>query len=273
MIVMIPSAIAAEPTSENSPLIQSVQNALKLLETLHRLEEATLSDLAKHAAFTVNQTFRLLATLEHEGYVSKTINKRYRLGSKLHILGKDAHWPHALIAAASPVMDELAELSSETILLSVPSGLERMVVAQKPSRYSLQVHYPVGSRIPLYVGGMGVAMLAFLPETQQRILASPLKPFTEFTLDETTLQKEIEVVRRDGYRISKDDYAVGEFSVAAPILDAQGLAYAAISIAGFSARLSETKLQEYSQAVKTAPRTISEQLGFTRLTQSALSYL
>jgi DNA-binding IclR family transcriptional regulator len=263
MIVMTPSAIETiEPASESSPFIQSVQNALKLLETLHRLEEATLSDLSKHTSFTVNQTFRLLATLEQEGYVSKNVNKRYRLGSKLHILGKDAHWPHALIAAASPVMDELAELSGETILLSVPSGLERMVVAQKTSRYSLQVHYPVGSRIPLYVGGMGVAMLAFLPETQQRIFTSPLKPFTEFTLDQKTLAKELNKVRLEGVRISKDDYAVGEFSVAAPILDARGLAYAALSIAGFSARLNDAKILSYSQGVKTASKRVAEKLGF-----------
>jgi DNA-binding IclR family transcriptional regulator len=261
MIVMTPSALeASETVSENNPFVQSVQNALKLLETLHRLDEATLSDLARQTSFTVNQTFRLLATLEQEGYVSKNVNKRYRLGSKLHILGKDAHWPHALIAAASPIMDELAELSGETILLSVPSGLERMVVAQKTSRYSLQVHYPVGSRIPLYVGGMGVAMLAFLPETQQRILALPLKLFTEFTLDQKTLVKELQRVRLEGVRISRDDYTIGEFSVAAPVLDALGLAYAALSIAGFSARLNDAKILTYSQAVKSATKRISEKL-------------
>jgi DNA-binding IclR family transcriptional regulator len=255
--------VPSEVVQENNPYIQSVQNALKLLETLHRLEEASLSDLAKHTAFTVNQTFRLLATLEQEGYVSKNLNKRYRLGAKLHILGKDAHWPHALISVATPVMDELAELSGETILLSVPSGLERMIVAQKSSRYSLQVNYPVGSRIPLYVGGMGVAMLAFLPETQQRILASPLKPFTESTLDETSLGKELQRVRLEGVRVSKDDYAIGEFSVAAPILDGQGLAHAALSIAGFSARLNDPKILAYSQAVKTASKHVAEKLGFS----------
>lgn len=257
---MKPSALGAAITP-STPLVQSVQNALKLLETLCALQEASLSELSQHTGFTMNQTFRLLATLEHEGYVSKSLNKRYRLGAKLHLLGNQADWPHALIDAATPAMNSLSAMSGETILLAVPSGLERLIVAQKPSTHSLQVNYPVGSRIPLYVGGMGVAMLAFLPEAERQLRTAVLKSFTRYTLNHESLAHELEHVRQQGYRISKDDYAIGEFSVAAPILGQSGLAVAAIAIAGFTARLNDDAALRYSQAVRAASAQIAEQLG------------
>lgn len=263
MTVMKASALMSSE-SESSPFIQSVQNALKLLEALHTLEEASLSDLSQYTSFTMNQTFRLLATLEHEGYVSKNLRKRYRLGSKLHILGQHADWPHALVDAAMPVMSQLSVLSGETILLAVPLGLERMIVAQKPSKHSLQVHYPVGSRVPLYVGGLGVAMLAFLPEAEKRLLKESIHSFTPYTLNHDTLTQELKRVREQGYRISQDDYAIGEFSVAAPILNQHGLAYAAMSIAGFTARLSPERIVEYTKSVKAATQEVSHSLGLIR---------
>lgn len=261
---MEPSAAIPTPSvlSEPGPFVQSVQNALKLLETLQKVEEATLSDLAQHTGFTMNQTFRLLATLEHEGYVIKNLSKRYRLGLKLYILGKNTDWPHALVEAANPVMNALSNLSGETVLLAIPVGLERLIVAQKPSSHSLQVNYPVGSRIPLYAGGMGVAMLAFLPEAQNHLLSTPLTAFTDYTLTPATLSAELERVRQQGFRISQDDYAIGEFSVAAPILNQRGRAHAAITIAGFTARLSDAKITTYSAAVKDASQQIAHSLGF-----------
>lgn len=223
------------------------------------MEEATLSQLAKYTGFSMNQTFRLLATLEQEGYIHKSSSKRYRLGSTLHILGQAARWPHHLIDCATPVMDNLAQLSGETILLAIPTGLERMIVAQKSSRHSLQVHYPIGSRLPLYVGGMGIAMLAYLPQKQQEILAQPLQRFTEYSLDHAELQAEFNKVKELGLRVSIDDYSIGEFSIAAPILTHDGTAYAAITIAGFTARLTEDTLNSYKKAILEARQHIQQQ--------------
>lgn len=257
---MKPSAPSSQTTTS---LIQSVRNACVLLESLRSLEEATLSQLARYTGFSMNQTFRLLATLEHEGYVHKSSNKRYRLGSTLHILGQAARWPHRLIDSATPVMDDLAQLSGETILLAIPTGLERMIVAQKSSRHSLQVHYPIGSRLPLYVGGMGIAMLSYLPHKQHDILAQPLQRFTEYSLDHAGLQAEFAKIKEEGVRVSIDDYSIGEFSIAAPILDKDGTAYAAITIAGFTARLVEGTLDRYKKAILEARHHIQKRYADT----------
>ena len=248
--------VAREPT------VQSVSNALYLLETLAGTEEATLSHLARRTGFTLNQTFRLLVTLEAAGYVLREVNKCYRLGPKLHLLGEQAAWPHDLIAAASPHLDSLAELSGETVLLAVPIGVERMIVDVRESSHSLRVSYPVGSKIPLYVGGMGVAMLAFLPpELQMQVSAAPRRAFTELTLAKTEmLHAELARVKRERVRVSKDDYTKGEFSVAAPIFGTGETLRGALAVAGFTARLSKEVQGRFIQEVRTAAETVSRAL-------------
>jgi DNA-binding IclR family transcriptional regulator len=244
------------------PQVRVVRAALRLLETLSQHEGASLTHLARQAGLSNNQTFRLLATLEPLGYVVRDARKGYRLGPKLHLLGEKAFWPHDLIRAAGPHLDRLAELSGELVLLAVRVGLERMVVDRRPSRYSLRVDWAVGSRLPLHVGGLGVALLAFSPpEVQEALLAGPLERFTPCTLaTPEVLKAELDRVRQQRVRISVDDWAVGEFSIAAPVI-AGGTLRGALNIAGFTARLDEKRRERYIAAVREAAEAVAVELG------------
>ena len=104
--------------------INAVSNALELLEILAAHDGARLSDLSQHSGFTLNQTFRLLETLETAGYVARERDKRYRLGHKLHLLGAKAEWPHGLVSNAGSSLDSLDRKS--TRLNSSHLDLSRM---------------------------------------------------------------------------------------------------------------------------------------------------
>ncbi len=252
--------IAAEPASTPKNTINAVTNALELLEILAAHDGARLSDLSQHSGFTLNQTFRLLETLETAGYITRERDKRYRLGHKLHLLGVKAEWPHALVSSAASSLDSLAALSGESVLLAVRSGLQRMVVDSRPSTYSLRVDWSQGSKLPLHVGGLGVALLAFSPaDIQNAVLEQAdtgrLTGFTSETLTtRADLELELQRVRETGVRVSRDDWALGEFSVAAPILGTDGLARGALNIAGFTARLTPDLETRYVDAVRAAAR-------------------
>jgi len=247
--------------------IKSVTSALELLELLSINEGARLSDLVALSGLSLNQTFRLLETFEYLGFVVRDRDKRYRLGAKLYLLGQRAAQPSELVDAASPEMDALSTLSGENILLAVRAGLERMVVAVRPSRFSLRVEWPLGSRLPLHVGGMGLALLAFsesavIKEVLADADAGVLEKFTPHSLTtRTTLEAELERVRQSGVRVSKDDYAAGEFSVAAPILGADGFARGALTIAGFTARLDDAAQARYRMAVRDAAHRVSQRIS------------
>ena len=258
------AVIKPSQVGKKAATVQSVADALRLLEVLGR-GGSNLSTLVRQTGFTLNRTFRLLATLETAGYVIRESDKRYHLGPKLHLLAQHTDWTRDLVAAAAPELDALASLSGETVLLSVPVGTQRMIVDSRPSRHSLQVSYPVGSSIPLYVGGMGVAILAFADDTLlNRTLDEPRHAFTTKTLvDKDALHAELAKVREAGVRVSREDYAQGEFSVAAAIIDGSSSVRGALTIAGFTARLDEATRAAYISAVRNASKNVSRALGGT----------
>lgn len=254
---------SSAPSLNPKNTINAVTNALELLEVLADHDGARLSDLSQHSGFTLNQTFRLLETLEVAGYVTRERDKRYRLGHKLHLLGLRAEWPHALVSNAASSLDSLAALSGESVLLAVRSNLHRMVVDSRPSTYSLRVDWGHGSKLPLHVGGLGVALLAFSPVNIQNAILEQADTgrLTGFTPDTLTsraeLETELQRVRATGVRVSRDDWAHGEFSVAAPILGADGTARGALNIAGFTARLTPDLELRYIDAVRAAAQQVT----------------
>lgn len=112
------------------------------------------------------------------------------------------------------------------------------------------------------MGGLGVARLAFSPpEVREAVLSGPLERFTPYTLaTPEALKAELDRVRRQGVRVSVDDWAVGEFSIAAPVV-AGGTLRGALNVAGFTARLDEQRRERYIAAVREAAEAIAAQLS------------
>jgi DNA-binding IclR family transcriptional regulator len=244
--------------STPTPEIQALASALRLLEIVAEFEGEGMSELGRRAFMTHNQTHRILATFERYGYVIRNDSRGYQIGPKPAMLERRTGRYRSLIEAAFEPMNQLASLSGESVLLAIRDRLERMVIDSRPSSHSLRVDWSIGSRLPLHVGGLGVALLAFAPAAiQHALLSKPQQRFTKHTLETDALKIELEHVRKTQVRISKDDYSTGEFSVAAPILNSRGESIAAINIAGFTARLTPTLERQYSKAVREAARQIA----------------
>lgn len=261
-----PAAPNTEPSASGRAApaeVQAVSAALRLLETVAAAEGLGMSALSEQAGMTHNQTHRLLATLELNGYVLRDHGRRYHLGPRLTLYTQGTVGYRQLIEAAREPMNVLSALSGESILLAVRSNLDRVVIDRRLGTHSLRVDWAVGSRLPLHVGGLGVALLAFAPpEVWQQVLGQGRRAYTEHTLTgDQALHAELFRVRESGVRVSVDDYAVGEFSVAAPVLDARREAVAAVNIAGFTARLTGQRREEYSRAVIAAGLQITRELS------------
>ena len=75
--------MAMKPKSEYS--IQTVSNALRMLESFYKHEELGVSELSRRLRLHKNNVFRLLATLEEHGYIEQsTENRAIPLGDSLH---------------------------------------------------------------------------------------------------------------------------------------------------------------------------------------------
>jgi DNA-binding MarR family transcriptional regulator len=69
--------------------IQTVVNAMRLLEAFRDEEELGVTELSRRLSLHKNNVFRLLATLEQQGYIEQsTASDRYRLGVESLELGQ-----------------------------------------------------------------------------------------------------------------------------------------------------------------------------------------
>ena len=109
---------------------------------------------------------------------------------------------------------------------------------------------------------MGLCLLSFAPEAiVKAVLDGPREQFTKTTLvDPNDLMRVIDGVREQGYRISTDEFTRGWTSIAAPLLDRDGLAAAAVAIGVNNRRLSKAKTKDYIAAVKRTAAAISARM-------------
>ncbi len=143
--------------------IRAVNVAFRVLGALAEAPKQTLSQLAVSLKMTNSLTYRMLVTLEAEGMVFRDQHRRYSLGSRAMYLGYQAQRSLPINELAQPVIDQLVDATSETVHLVLRSGSERVIVAMKESPQAVRVSTPIGTKFPMYYGGTGLCILAFLP--------------------------------------------------------------------------------------------------------------
>ena len=257
-----------KPKSEYS--IQTVSNALRLLEAFHDDVELGVSELSRRLALHKNNVFRLLATLEERGYIEQCAdNERYRLGVRCLELGQTFARSRTLLDCARPVLDELAQAAGESAHLGVLEDFEVVhLVGATPSRLVVTASR-VGRRLPLHSSALGKVLLAFGDATAREAYhRSPvrqpgLERFTDATItDRDKFLEHLASVAVQGFAIDVEEYEVGLSCAAAPVFDHSGQLKGALSLSGPAFRLPLDRLHgEGVEQVTAAAARLSQALG------------
>jgi DNA-binding IclR family transcriptional regulator len=122
----------------------------------------------------------------------------------------------------------------------------------------------VGIVIPAHACALGKAMLAYLPDQTEELLAGDkLRSMTsETVIDAVVLRKQLEEVARDALATEREEAVLGEAGLAAPIFDASGLVVGAIGIV--LPAVDWAPADATFAAVREAARNISRELGAGR---------
>lgn len=139
-----------------------------------------------------------------------------------------------LLRQSLSLINELADLSGQTAILSVLEEDRGFCLFRAESGNSVKLISRVGEEIPLHAGASGKVLLAYAPEVvSKRILSAPLRTFTPNTIvDESELHREIEEIRESGFARSVEEVNAGACAIGVPILSRKGNLLAGLSIAG-----------------------------------------
>jgi IclR family transcriptional regulator, acetate operon repressor len=245
--------------------VQAVTRALTLLEQLGLVRDAGLAELAETTGLQPSTVHRLLATLAAAGFVATDpVSRRYRLGSRLQLLGRRAaEREEDLTDAARPALEALHDSLDETANLVVLDGSMIVYVDQIESSRAVRMFSQVGNRVPAHASGAGKAILAaHSDDVVRRILdRAPLAQITVNTItDREQFVAELETIRARGFAIDNGEFDEDVVCVAAPIVR-EGTVVAAVSVSGPANRMRRHGLDESGTAVRRETDAVSERLA------------
>jgi DNA-binding IclR family transcriptional regulator len=247
--------------------VQSVERALQLLGTFNQDErQLALAELAERVGIPRPTAFRLLSTLEAQGFVRR-VGTDYCLGFRCFVLGNVVKADLAVEREALPFLEALRDVTGETTQLGILDGWKVVYLARVFSH--LPVAYMrsrVGVVLPAYCTGLGKALLAELPpeEVERWSRAQHFPRLTPTTLaSPEDLLGDLAATRRRGYALDQEEREVGVACIAAVVRDDAGVPVAAISAAGPVDRLPrDLEGSEMASQVVAAAAGISERLGY-----------
>jgi IclR family acetate operon transcriptional repressor len=200
--------------------------------------ELTLAELASRTAIPKTTVHRLAKVLVEQRLLKRTATG-FSLGIRLFELGELVGDRRELRDVALPFLEELFELTHETVHLGVLEGNEVLYFVKIVGYRAFPLPTRTGGRWPAYASALGKVLIAFgTADPLQFLPPGGLKRLTPYTIiDPHRLQRELATVRRSGIAIENQESVLGNACVAAPIFDLAGHPVAAVSVSGPPLRL------------------------------------
>ena len=218
---------------------QAIDRAAQLLvDVVEAPQPPSIGELSARAGLPKSTTSRLVGALERQGLVQRLgARGRLRPGPVLlRYASRDAS--QALVELAQPSLQRLADASGETINLAVPGAAGVEHLAQEDTAHLVGVTDWVGRRVPFELAANGKCFIAFNGGEAD----------------------DADLIRSRGYATSIDELEVGLSALAAPVLDVDGFAVAALSISGPTSRLTAARIEELTPLLQEEATSLSRRL-------------
>jgi len=236
--------------------VSAVSRLFAVLRSLGDSPEAgeRVTQLAERIGLSQPTTHRLLRSLMDEGMVEQDArSKRYRLSLEFFALAARAGRSGNLRELVRPALLRLSASLGDSLFLLARSGFDAICLDRSEGPFPIRTFTgDIGGRVALGVGQGSLAILAFLPEDEREtVIRYNLPRLRDFHLyDEVFLRSEVENVRQLGYAGRNTGVLQGMAGLAVPILDRDGRAVAALSVATITDRLGPDRLPTVVELLK-----------------------
>jgi len=215
-------------TSTNSDIskVQVLDRALKVMdELMHSKHPLGVNELSRKTNITPSACFRIMKTLEINGWVYQCEDDKYILGPKIGFVTEKDNLYLALSEVAYHIMRKLSEREDHPMNLVVRQNNRYFVLQQTHSSRLLDFVPPIGTNLPLHASAGGKILLCELPEVLRNDTLNNIE-FERLTAT-TICQKnayieELERVRRQQYALDYGEGVDGICCIGVPVRSNQG---------------------------------------------------
>lgn len=237
------------------------ERCLSIIELLaDGAREMPLGEIAERLDLPKSGAHRLLATLVSLGWAEQDDETSfYRLTMRLAVLGQRFYVASGLPDVCQPVLDRFARDCREFARLAVVDGSALVWIAHAQGASGGLLYQPAETTgiVPLFATASGKAWLATL-ETNDAIqlvarqggLSQADRYGPNVIRSIEALLKELRATARRGYGLAFNEAEPGVTAIAAAIRSgSDGETVGTVSIAGPSARITESRVRELSPLV------------------------
>ena len=234
--------------SDNKYSVPGLERGLRILMTFSAREPVLAgADLARRLDIPRSTVFRLLQTLEAEGFIEKAGDDRhYRLGVAVLRLGFEYLNSLELTDLGTPVIEKLRDVTGFSSHILILDQRDAVFVAKAASRELVFGTVRVGTRLPAHATAVGHILLGdySLTSLKQLYPERKLEAYTAHT--PTTVEALHRVVQEDvarGYSMSQAFFEQNISTIAAPVRNHRGQICAVISVTIPQARVEADLLE------------------------------
>jgi IclR family acetate operon transcriptional repressor len=247
---------SASPSIEDAVQVRTgtLARGLAILDVLLSASQPmSLAEIAATVKLDQSTTLRILRALEEMGQLIRISDgKRYLPSPKALRPLPLLHPIEQLRREAFPFLKDLAVGVSQTVVLVVYIGGERLVVDIAQSPGSLSPYYNNWLHGPLHGSGVGKALLLALDPDQRRKALGP-EPYESVTPRTLTswegISSDLALAAERGYVIARDEFYLGLTALAANFASWSGRIAGCIAITGHSRDFEEAQTRTTGEAL------------------------
>ncbi len=250
--------------------IQSVSHALDILESFTKTDdELGVTELSKRLGLHKNNVFRLLATLEHRGYIEQNkATENYRLGPKTLQIGSIFIEQRECRRQARPILESLMAASGETAAVAVLRGNKVIYMDSVETNKTVRAVSRIGAMLPAHCTAVGKAQLASLSSADvERLYPEMNLPgLTDKSIKtRDALIAELKKTAEKEYALENEECDLEVRSIAVPVRDFSKNVIAAVGIVAPASRLTDERLEkgEIISLLLDSGQALSAKLGFS----------
>lgn len=212
--------------------VASVVDALQILDCFRSQDSLGLKEIYQRTGINKSRILRFAGSLEACGllvYDDRT--RAYNLGSKLYYLGGIIEKRYSsLIAAVSPILEELVCQTGSVAYLSVRHGLQRLVLARRRPPDAEEKIIKDGQVRPLLLGANGRVLLAFEEAEERELILERLSEAGMLNGSLAKLAEAFTETRERGYAVAFGESKPRYFVVSVPLINRAGTLLGSIGL-------------------------------------------
>lgn len=216
-------------------IVPGLSRGLALLQLFPRSKPAkTLAELAAGLGLTRSATYRLVYTLEADGFIARdSETRRYRLTSKTLDLGFEYLHAQPITETAQPFLRVLSDRTNAAAHVAILDGWHAVYLARALPNVGLVGNLQLGARLPAHMTSSGRVMLAHQDEVRLQAIYERLRKEArgaQAVLGMQDFDSQIAADRKRGYVFHRSIVDPGLVSLAFPIRDHDSRVVAAVTV-------------------------------------------